>query len=90
LWEAWLLSRTWGCRPSDLYGLGASDYVAFCFDRAIATFGLAVEADMDEAAEGTDNAAQAKSARQRALNNWLTLEGDEPMPGTFRDPFATR
>ncbi len=84
LWEAWVLSKTWRCRPSELFDLH-DGYVAYCFDRAVAAFGMAVEQDLDAASDGAKTAAAGNAARQRRLARWLTL-GDAVPAGIYRDP----
>ena len=73
------------CRPSAL--LGVTDFwVAFCVDRALFTFGTAVENEMDEAeARLPKNAKEVahRRARQRVLDEYLGVDPAE-QPERFR------
>lgn len=60
-------------RPSDLYGI-ADDVRAFYFDRAVATFGLTVEADLDKVSRDAKTSKQAERRREMALNKWLGVQ----------------
>lgn len=90
LWAAWTLASKWQTRPSDLYGIH-DEFAAFCFDRAVTAFGMAVEDDIRQGTRKakTDDAAQRKATL--ILNKWLTMpveEGERNMQGErkFRDP----
>lgn len=84
LWEAWRLSKTYHCRPSELYGIEHPVQQLF-FDRAVWLFGSAVEADLNKASEKAKKTSQAQAARARVLAKWL---GDEN--AGFRKPEITR
>lgn len=58
---------------------------AFLFDRAVARFGSAVEADQREAAQGKDG-KRAQMAANMVLVRWL----GEEFTGGFRTPVATK
>jgi len=73
----------WKVRPSSIYELKGLE--AYYFDRAVTTFGLAVEAAMDEAAKGAKSTEKAERARQDELNRWLGVEREETR---FADPAA--
>lgn len=70
------------------------DFVAFCFDRAVWTFGTAVESDMDEAENRMSRGKTKPKAeviarvRQKVLDNYLnsTKAREETQKGRFRDP----
>ena len=58
LWEIWRMAKEFRCRPSELMGHairgddphgGGRSVVALVLDRAVWSFGSAVETDMDEA-----------------------------------------
>jgi hypothetical protein len=70
------------CRPSELYGITDTLH-AFYFDRAVATFGLAVEADLTDAAEEAKTASSAKRKQDMRLAKWLR-EPDAVQK--FKDP----
>jgi hypothetical protein len=53
-------------------------YQAYCFDSAVATFGLALESELDSV-EGK-NSKELNAKRDRTLRKWLGL------PMKFRNP----
>lgn len=57
-------------------------YVAYCLDSAVATFGLALSAELN-LVEGK-NAKEIQKKQQRILDRWL---GN---PIRYREPMATR
>ena len=79
------MSKAWQTRPSEFYFI-RDEVTAWCFDRAVTTFGMAVEDDITTSTRKakTDKAAQATA--QRVLQKWLRAKGDTK--GMFRDPFA--
>lgn len=81
------MSQSLRTRPSDLYGIH-DELLAYFFDRAVYTFGTAVEADVREASEGSKDNAQAKRKAMLRLNVWLTDPEPEVQsaPKKFRDP----
>lgn len=68
VWQAWLLSKATGTRPCDLYVIDG-EFRRFCFDRAIVTFGTALEAELDGVSGKTEKAREVK--RSRMLDRWL-------------------
>lgn len=66
-----------GIRPSDLYGIGEyrNDPTRFWFDRAVVTFGMMVEADLEKAAEKAKDAKNAQKASSARLMKWLDFDG---------------
>lgn len=82
LWEAWRLSKTYQQLPSQIYGVEDS-LASYCFDRAVATFGIAVEQDIEEATDGKKKkAAEASASMVRA--RWLGTDMK------FANPVPTR
>lgn len=71
-----------------------ADFIALCFDRAVWTFGSAVEKDMDEAerrmskGKSRPKPEAVAQARQRILDSYLNLgkAREETPKGRFRDP----
>jgi hypothetical protein len=82
LWELWRLCKSYHCRPSDIVDTRDA-FAAFCLDRAVHTFGLAVEAAIDDATEGKKK-AQAQAAAQNVVALWTGA------PMKFANPAATR
>lgn len=80
LWTAYQLSRTVRSRPSELYGVleKYGPYMAFCFDSAVSTFGIALESELD-GVEGK-NSRDINRKRDRIFRKWLGL------PMKFRSP----
>lgn len=56
------------------------EFRRFCFDQAVTTFGLALEAELDSCTGKTDKEINGK--RSRVLAKWL----DQPM--RYREPQA--
>lgn len=81
LWEAYLLGKRLKARPSDVYCIDG-DWRRFCFDRAILTFGVALEEELNNVEGKTES--QKETKRARVLQKWL----DQPLK--FREPVATQ
>jgi hypothetical protein len=81
LWQAYQLSKSMKARPSDVYGITGA-FRRFCFDQAVTTFGVSLEAELDSINGKDEKINQARKAR--TLARWL----DQPMK--FREPMATR
>lgn len=82
LWLAWLQSKTFKCLPSELLGV-TEQPAAFYFNRAVFTFGQALEAELDRvgAVKGKRTEGQAAMARQQIMARWLgTQRFAEPTP----------
>lgn len=60
-----------------MYGI-KGEFRAFCFDQAVTTFGVALEAELDSCKGKTDKDINGK--RARVLAKWL----DEPVK--YREP----
>jgi hypothetical protein len=63
-----------------MYGI-QGEWRRFCFDQAVTTFGLALEAELDSIKGKNEKAINTK--RGRVLAQWL----DQPLK--FREPQAT-
>lgn len=88
LWEAYQLGRSHHRPPSDIYGIKPK-LTAYCFDRAVYTFGTALEARLRTVAETqkTQKAAERKALME--LQKWLSSADTETKPaGRFRDPLG--
>lgn len=83
----WQQSKAFHCRPSDLLAID-DELTAYYFDRAVYTFGKALEAELDRVSQSTGKGKQKKSqtqinmARSQVMNRWL---GPAPR---YRDPVA--
>ena len=80
MWQAWTLSQAMKVRPSDMYAI-EGDFRRFCFDRAVFTFGRALDAELNSVKGKNDNEINRK--RERVLAKWL----DQPLK--FRSPSPT-
>lgn len=70
-WAAYQLSKTYRCRPSELYGIEGQPE-AFYFDRAVGTFGVHLEAKLAEVENhGKKSKAQKAMARSMILRRYL-------------------
>lgn len=78
------LARTWGVRPSSLVDL-EDPYEAYCFDSAVAEWGLYVQGELDKV-EGK-NAKQVNARRRGRLEALLREPGKGGGSG-FADPAA--
>src|SRR6478752_79953 len=85
LWAAWQQSKAYRVRPSELMGITAQP-LAFYLDRAVFTFGTALDAELDKAGEtkgkSKKSAAQVQMAKQLVLNRWLDATDQQ----RFADP----
>jgi hypothetical protein len=77
---------------------GGKDVAAFAIDRAVWTFGQAIENDMDEAEQAIRKANKKATAqgiaatRQTVLDKYLNIGQDareEAPKGRFRDPASS-
>jgi hypothetical protein len=85
--------------PSAAAHLDGTDLKAFSFDRAVWTFGRAVEQDMDAAEQQMSrgkkkpNPKLVHAARQRVLDAYLAPKARDEEPtattGRFRDPASS-
>lgn len=59
VWMLWNMAKNYGCRPSTLLAL-SDPLAAFYLDRAVATFGMRVDAALEEAKnrKGSDASKQ--------------------------------
>jgi hypothetical protein len=80
-----MMSKTYHSRPSELYGI-SHPVQAFFFDRAVFTFGTAVENDLKESTRKAKKQEQVDRIRDRVMAKWL----GPTTPGVFRDPHAER
>jgi hypothetical protein len=62
MWDLFLQSQTYHCRPSDLLGID-SDYSAFCLDQAVFIWGSFVRGKLDEVKGKTSESIKKKQDR---------------------------
>lgn len=81
------MAREFRTRPSALLGV-ADSYHAFSLDRAVWTFGTAVEADMEAAEKHLPKKASESMralSRQRVWDSYMGIDTAKT-PGRFADP----
>lgn len=71
------MAKLWNTRPSVLLGV-SEPYVAYCLDNSVATFGSALEAELEGVKGKTETEINRK--RERLLMKWLD------MPLKFKSP----
>ena len=78
------MSKAMSVRPSEVYLIKQryGDWVAYCFDSAVISWGTAFDAAIESASGSAKTADGGKLAQRRVLRAWL---GAEAMGG-FRDP----
>lgn len=86
MWEAWTLAKQLRSKPSEIYNV-RDELAAFCFDRAVTTFGLAVENDIHEGTQDAKDQADGTRKASMILDRWLREPGRELDSKKFRDPF---
>jgi hypothetical protein len=73
------MAKTYKVRPSELFGIEDA-YVAYCFDEAVAVWGLHVTSEL-EAIDGK-NAKQIEARREKKFNELMGMKPEKQ----FRDP----
>ena len=87
LWEAWILSKQLNQTPAQVYFL-EDPFTAWCFNRAVVMFGMAVEQDIQESTEKAKTTVESKRKAKRTLDKWLREPAKEGEGPKFRDPGA--
>lgn len=88
MWEAFQLAKQLKSRPSEIYGID-DELTAWSFDRAVQTFGGALENRLREVTKKTKTQAAADRKAHAELDKWLSSADTKAVPGRFRDPMAT-
>jgi hypothetical protein len=74
VWFTWLQSQQFRCRPSEILGV-TEQPAAFYFDRAVFTFGSALESELEKAGQSKGKSKKTDSqiamARQQIMARWL-------------------
>lgn len=76
------MARSLRTRPSEVYKI-SDELAAYCFDRAVQTFGDALAAEL-QSVEGK-NKREIERKRQRILSKWIP-ESKASGVSQFRDP----
>ena len=82
MFEAWSLSQRMRVRPSDLFFID-DELTAWCFDRAVVTFGVALENDLEKHMSKAKTDSARRRVHARVMSKWLDDPNDT---GRFRDP----
>lgn len=77
------MAKEFQARPSELYGIH-DDYDAFCFDRAVYTFGTYVESEVEKAGEQGKTKDQRKKNAEAKLKALLSGKKEKQ----YADPAA--
>lgn len=80
------MGKQMGLPPSDVYGID-DELTAWCFNRAVQTFGNALENALHEVSKKA-KPKQAEQAVQNKLNKWLSSADPQEVRDKtqFRDP----
>jgi len=66
-WAAFQLAKTYGCLPSQLYGIDEQP-AAYYFDRSVAVFGIHLESEIEKAE------SKGKTARSKAMKRNMVMQ----------------
>ena len=76
LYETWTLSKTWGIPPSELLCI-EDPLVGYYLNRAVASYGLALENDIETSTRNAKTQSQADRKAALTLKKWLREPGEE-------------
>jgi len=88
LWETYQISKQMRTRPSELYAI-EDELTAWSFDRAVQTFGSALENKLHQVSEKAKNSKAGQQKAQMELDKWLASADTKAVPGRFRDPMSS-
>lgn len=88
MWTLYQLAKSTRSRPSDILAVH-DDLAAYCLDRAVVTFGIAVENDIERATAEKSGAA-AERAANSVIAKWVVSDDGKVDKRRFRAPVATR
>lgn len=88
LWEAFQLGKQLRTRPSEIYAI-EDEVTAWSFDRAVQTFGMALENKLSDVTEKAKNRKSGQQKAQNELMKWLSSADTKAAPGRFRDPMQS-
>lgn len=78
------MSKTMSCRPSTLLSID-DQLAAFCFDRAVFSFGTALKSELDSVKGKTEK--EIENAQERVIRKWIP---DLPTSKKYADPAARK
>jgi hypothetical protein len=85
LWEAYTTAKALGRPPSEIYRID-DEVTAWSFDRAVLTFGSALESRLQTISQKSKNRAEAERRTSLELGKWLRSADPEGSTSGFRDP----
>lgn len=86
VWSLWLQSQALGNQPSDMLGLVAGSYEAFCLDQAVWYAGSTIQNELEKVGHKRQKGEGSMiSARRRLLGKFL---GEDTAKQQFADPSA--
>lgn len=78
LYETWTLAKTWQTRPSVLLRI-EDEVAAYHLDRAVTVWGMALDADLDEAVNPPTKETKSAMVKARlVLDRWLREPAEDP------------
>lgn len=80
------MSKQYKRSPAELYFI-KDEVAAWCFNRAVMTFGITLDNELEAAGQKAKSERGAKQRRTNILNKWMTMPGEESK-GRFADPAA--
>jgi len=83
MWQLFVQSKTWRCRPSELMAVD-DPIAAYCLDSAIEYFGTSLENELNAVQEKDEKASEAK--RKRILLKWIPEASSEQEAQMYADP----
>ncbi|WMI33125.1 tail assembly chaperone [Microbacterium phage RikSengupta] len=75
-------------RPSEIYSI-EDEVTAWFFDRAVNTFGAALESRLHAVTEKTKTRSAGQKKAQQELDKWLSSADTKVAKGRFRDPMSS-
>lgn len=79
------MAKQWRLSPSQILKATDDEVTAFFLDRAIGTFGAAVEADISTATKAAKSQQETQQIAAATLMKWLGVDPSNT-PGLFKDP----
>lgn len=79
MWLTYRQAKAFSCKPSDLMGV-TDQPTAYYLDRAVFTFGSALEAELEKAGQqgkgrNKKSESQIAMAKSRILAKWIGMQG---------------
>jgi hypothetical protein len=81
------MSKEWHKTPAELYFIH-DEFKAWCFNRAVYTFGSAMQEDLETTGTKSKNEGTRRRQKQMAFNKWMYAGLSEVPQRRFADPMA--